>query len=179
MRKTTIGLLVLSSMFIVALGVNSYVEGQTKTGEESDNQFQTIQGKVASLSMRALTESLSSTALGMSEKDLKTAVILTLDGKPDQDYRILVADFLNIEGFTDLKGKDKLMGGALILSDLQKRLVGKNITLKVRKIGTEENQEVFSVTGLEILREFKGPEKIEASIAGTNSRGIGLKKNQS
>jgi hypothetical protein len=152
MRKTTLGLLILSSMLTVALAVSGHVEGQTKTGEESNIQFQTIQSKVTSLSMRVLTKSLFRSTLGLSEKDPRTAVVMTLDGKTGQDYRILLADILNIEGFTDLKGKDDMMGGLGILSDLQKRLVGKNIVLKCRKIGIEKDKEVFSVAGLEIQK---------------------------
>ncbi len=153
MRKTITGLFVLMSLLAFTLAIKSYAEGEAKTGGENTTQFQSIQGQVAGLSMKALEKNLLSPTQGMPGKESKTGVIITLERDLGREYRILLDEMLNIEGFGDLKGKDKMMGGALILSDLQKRLVGKNIVLKCRKIGVEKNKEIFGVSGLEIVNK--------------------------
>lgn len=117
--------------------------------------LQEVSGKVASVSMRTVAgpKSLFDTTLDLSEKDPKSTVVITLEGKPAQEFRILTADIVNIDGFTDLKGKHEMMGGLLILSSLQERLVGKHVVLKCRKIGRDDENDVYGVVTLEVSKK--------------------------
>lgn len=131
-----------------------YADKPSKTQPARTSQIEFIKGKVSGLSMRTVAgpKSLFDTTLDLSEKDPKSTVVITLEGRPTQEFRILTGDVVNIDGFTDMKGKHEMMGGLLILSELQKRVVGKEIVLKCRKIGREGENDIYGVASFELLK---------------------------
>jgi hypothetical protein len=119
-----------------------------------------IEGKVASVTMEVVAgpKSILDTTLDLSEKDAKSTVVITLEGKPNQEFRILMADIVTVDGFTDLNGRHETLGGLFIFSDLRKRLKGKNVVLRCRVIEGEKDAVVYGVATLEVRKVTSPPE---------------------
>lgn len=113
----------------------------------------TVKGTVSSVSIRTgepVIPNLNAPVVNLAAKGSSSTVVIQMSDAKAKEYVIAVPQIVELQGFTDLKGKHEMMGGLLILSDLQKRLVGKDVELKCNKAGEKEGTEIYSVSGLQI-----------------------------
>ena len=84
--------------------------------------------------------------------DPKSTLGITLVGKSNMGFRILVSDLVKMDEFSDLNGRHKSMGCLLILSDLRQRLIGKNVRIKyVKSRPLEDN--IYHIKEMEFSLE--------------------------
>jgi hypothetical protein len=119
----------------MATAICCLLSGSARAASNPDR----IEGAVKAVSMTTTAgpKNFTSPKVDLSETDSKSTVVIQLDRPDHQQFNILTSDIVKLEGFKDLDGRHRAMGGLLILSDLQKRLVGKNIIMKCRKITQE------------------------------------------
>lgn len=111
---------------------------QTRSEPEVRNSAEKeieIRGTITKVAMRTTSGPSANVFEPVTDlsPDPKSTVIVTLKGKLGQEFTIPTSRIVDVEGFGDLKGKHEIMGGLLILTDLKKRLEGKNVVLHCKK----------------------------------------------
>jgi hypothetical protein len=114
----------------------------------------TVKGVVSGVSIRtgeAVIPNLNQPQVNVGAKGSTSSVVIELKDVKSTEYMIPVPEMVELQGFTDLKGKHQMMGGLLILSDLQKRLTGKNVEVKCSKGGEKEGTMIYSVSEVKVM----------------------------
>ncbi|MBC8874264.1 MAG: hypothetical protein H8E44_32920 [Planctomycetes bacterium] len=127
-------------------------------------ETETFNGKVkaVTLTTAAGPGSLFDTTIDMSKRDPASTVNITLEGRPEMEFLIPVLHVVEQKDFADLNGRHEAMGGLLILTDLQKRLNGKQILFKCQKVRQEGSKRTYRIDHFEISQDQTAPGATES-----------------
>lgn len=104
-----------------------------------------ITGQVKSVSIRLnLSDSgLADDVIALKQDSGRNYLDIILRERPNISFLMPVEDVVNFPGFDDLKGRDQILGGLLLMRVLQERLVGKSVVLSYDRPSNIETGMIF------------------------------------
>ena len=139
--------LVASFVLLIPVGivVEQYEAASKAAGE--------VTGEVASVSIRTdkpVFSSADNPVIHAGVRGSSSSVVMALKNVTSKRYSIALPKVLEVQGFEDLKPNSRAMGGLLILTDLQKRLIGKHVELTCTKAGNDDDVQLYTISELKV-----------------------------
>jgi hypothetical protein len=136
-----------------------------------------ITGKVKSVTMENSSVEINMTTATITEKPDKSVSLVNIEivDKPEDTFKIPVNDIVELPPFQDLKGRHQMLGGLLILSPLQTKLVDKDVTLSCLKAAGDAKRSTYLVQKIEIAGFKQDSEpKFNGQVAFKNESDVAV-----
>jgi len=111
-----------------------------------------ITGKVKNVTMQTSQVEINMFTATITENRDKSVSLVNIElvDNPDETFKIPVNDIVELPPFQDLKGRHQMLGGLLILSPLQSKLVDKDVKLSCLKAAGDAKKMTYLVRKIEI-----------------------------
>ncbi len=140
---------------------NATTTAQPKAQQSPAEKTVVLAGKVESLSMDTGSNvdiNFATATITENPKKSVSMVDIQLTGKTE-DIEVPVADIVRFPGFQDLKGREQMMGGLLLLTPLHEKLDGKDVQLTCVKLAGAKGKSVYIVRKIDVagLKQSASP----------------------
>ncbi|MEI8290511.1 MAG: hypothetical protein WCH99_13655 [Verrucomicrobiota bacterium] len=158
MKKSLVALIIIAALF-TGCSKNSKTDATTAKNSTNANAEKykqknvvVINGKVKSVSLEVSQVEINFSTFAIKENPNTSVSLINIEimGKTEETFKIPVNDIVELVPFQDLKGRHQMMGGLLILSPLQEKLVDKDVTLSCVKTTGDTKQMTYLVRKVEI-----------------------------